>query len=420
MKIAIVGTGIAGLTAAYHLHPEHDVTVYEQDNLVGGHAHTVVLQASDGEIGLDTGFLVYNETTYPNFTRLLKQLEVATQPSEMSFSVRCRRCAVEYSARSVRGLFARSDQLFRPSFHRMLLEVLRFNRLGLATLEAPVDLRQTLGDFLRQHRFSREFVRHYVTPMASAIWSATTANSEDFPLLFFLRFFAHHGLLSVSQQPVWRTITGGSRRYVAALIRDFRDRIQLRRPVRSVRRHPGGVELGLDGGERRTFDKVVLATHSNQALAMLEDPSDHELRALRALPYQRNEAILHTDERILPKSRHAWASWNYHMEDCEQIDAALPMTYYLNCLQRIESPTSYCVTLNDNGRVAPERILKRIPYEHPLYSTGSVAAQQQLRALNGERHTYYCGAYLGCGFHEDGVNAGLDVVRALSESKRAA
>jgi predicted NAD/FAD-binding protein len=420
MKIAIVGTGIAGLTAAYYLNPEHEVTVYEQGNHVGGHANTVVLQAGDSEIGLDTGFLVYNETTYPNFTRLLKDLDVATQPSEMSFSVQCRRCAVEYSARSVRGLFARTDQLFRPRFHRMLLEVLRFNRLGLAALEAPPDLRQTLGGFLQQHRFSREFVRHYVTPMASAIWSATTANSEGFPLHFFLRFFAHHGLLSVAQQPVWRTITGGSRRYVSALTRSFGDRIHLRRPVRSVRRHASGVELGFDGGERANFDRVVLATHSNQALAILEDPSDHELGALRALPYQRNEAILHTDERILPNSRYAWASWNYHMQDCEQVDAALPMTYYLNCLQRIESPTSYCVTLNDTGLVAPERILERIPYEHPLYNTDSLEAQQRLRALNGERHTFYCGAYLGFGFHEDGVNAGLDVVRALTRSRKAA
>ena len=262
MKIAIVGTGIAGLTAAYYLNPEHDVTVYEQGDHVGGHANTVVLQAGDSEIGLDTGFLVYNETTYPNFTRLLKELDVATQPSEMSFSVQCRRCTLEYSARSVRGLFARADQLFRPRFHRMLLEVLRFNRLGLAALETPPDLRQTLGGFLHQHRFSRDFVRHYVIPMASAIWSATTANSEGFPLLFFLRFFAHHGLLSVNQQPVWRTITGGSRRYVSALTRNFGDRIHLRRPVRSVRRHARGVELGFaivrDGGDTVALDRHVL------------------------------------------------------------------------------------------------------------------------------------------------------------------
>ncbi len=419
MKIAIVGTGIAGLTAAYHLHRDHDITVFEQGDHVGGHANTVVVPTEAGEIGLDTGFLVYNEATYPSFTSLLRELEVATHPSEMSFSVQCRRCAVEYSARSVRGLFARPDQLFRPRFHRMLVEVLRFNRLGQAALRESHAGHGTLGAFLRHHRFSREFVRHYATPMASAIWSSTTADSERFPLHFFLRFFEHHGLLSLSNQPQWRTITGGSRQYVAALTRGFRDRIHLRQPVRAVRRRAGGVELQVDG-QQATFDQVILAAHANQALALLDDPSDAEVRALTALPYQRNEAVLHTDTRLLPQSRHAWASWNYHMDDCEHLEAPLPMTYYLNCLQRIESPTSYCVTLNDTGTIAPDRVLRRIAYEHPLYGADSLAAQQRLRALNGERRTFYCGAYLGYGFHEDGVKAGLDVVRALQSTRQAA
>jgi len=420
MKIAIVGTGISGLTAAYHLCDSHDITVFEQNSYVGGHANTVVVRDGEREIGLDTGFIVYNEQTYPHFTRLLKALGVATQLSEMSFSVQCNGCALEYCGRSLRGLFARGDQFFRPRFYRMLWEILRFNRLGAEVLRRPIPAERTLGDFLCQHGFSREFVRHYVTPMASAIWSMSTADAGAFPLEFFLRFFANHGLLSVAKQPEWRAIAGGSRRYVRALTRPFADRIRLNWPVRWVRRHAGGVELGFDGGVRQSFDTLVLAAHADQALAMLTDPSDAEGRALSALRYQQNEAVLHTDHRLLPRNRRAWASWNYHMVDCERIDAPLPMTYYLNCLQRLEAERSYCVTLNDRGRIRPECVIERIPYEHPLFTSESLKAQAALKRLNGQRHTYYCGAYLGFGFHEDGARAGLAAAQALVAGRAAA
>jgi len=420
MKIAIVGTGIAGLTAAYHLYEQHDITVFEQNGYIGGHANTVAVRDGEREIGLDTGFIVYNETTYPHFTRLLKALHVPTQLSEMSFSVQCDCCALEYCGRSIRGLFARGDQLLRPRFYRMLWEVFRFNRLGAAALRAPIPADRTLGDFLRQHHFSREFVRHYVTPMASAIWSMSTADAGAFPLEFFLRFFANHGLLSVANQPAWRTITGGSRRYVAALTKPFADRIQLKRPVRSVRRHAGGVKLGFDGGATQSFDRLVLAAHADQALAMLTDPSDAEARALGALRYQQNEAVLHTDHRLLPRNRHAWASWNYHMVDCERIGSPLPMTYYLNCLQQLDATRPYCVTLNDSGCIRPECVIKRIPYEHPLFTADSLRAQAELNRLNGQRHTYFCGAYLGFGFHEDGAKAGLAAAEALTAGRAAA
>lgn len=420
MKIAIIGTGVSGLVAAYYLHPDHDITVFEQNDYVGGHSNTVVVTEHDREVALDTGFLVYNERTYPCFTRLLRELRVASQPSEMSFSVRCRRCAVEYCGQSLRGVFARTDQLFRPRFHRMLFEILRFNRAGAAWLRGPRTTEMTLGSFLRSHGFSRDFVHHYITPMASAIWSSTTADSARLPLEFFLRFFDNHGLLAVNGQPAWRTITGGSRQYVRALTQRFADRIHLRRPVRHVRRRMDGVELSFDGGTVQAFDKVILAAHSNQVLRLLADPDQEETRALRALPYQANEAVLHTDARMLPRHRSAWAAWNYHMDDCERVEAALPMTYYLNRLQSIDSPVNYCVTLNDRGTIARDRIIRRIPYEHPVFTPTSLAAQHQLRQLSGQRHTFYCGAYLGFGFHEDGVRSALDVVRSLETGREAA
>jgi predicted NAD/FAD-binding protein len=420
MKIAIVGTGIAGMTAAHSLHPDHDITVFEQNDYIGGHANTVVVREAQRELALDTGFLVYNERTYPTFTRLLRELGVATQPSEMSFSVRCRRCRVEYCGHSVRGLFARTDQLFRPRFHRMLFEIWRFNRTGSNWLRAPRHDESTVGSFLTTRGFSREFIRHYVTPMASAVWSSTTADVERFPLEFFLRFFDNHGMLSVADHPRWRTVTGGSREYVAALTRPFANRIRLRSPVRVIRRAPTHVELRFDDGQRTVFDKVVIATHASQALRLLADPSAAEAGALGALRYQANEAVLHTDVRMLPGNRRAWASWNYHMDDCERVEAPLPMTYYLNRLQGLNARSHYCVTLNDRGGIARDTIIRRIAYEHPLYTAASLDAQRQLQELNGQRHTYYCGAYLGHGFHEDGARSGLSVVRAVEASREAA
>jgi uncharacterized protein len=420
MKIAIVGTGVAGLTAAHSLHREHDITVFEKDTRLGGHAHTLTVREGERELGLDTGFLVYNEKTYPNFTRLLKELRVATQPSSMSFSVQCARCRIEYCGHTMRGLFARGDQLFRPRFHRMFFEIWRFNRLAATWLRSPDREPTTLGSFLRSRHLSRDFVRHYITPMASAIWSATTANVEKLPLDFFLRFFDNHGLLSINHQPQWRTITGGSVAYVAALARPFADRIRLGCAVRAIRRFRDGVQVVTADGASLAFDKIVVAAHSDQALRLLADPSDVEGRALRMLRYERNEAVLHTDARLLPRNRNAWASWNYHMDDCEPLESPLPMTYYLNRLQSLESATPYCVTLNDQGRIARSHIIRRIPYEHPVFTAESLQAQRQIKEINGLRHTYFCGAYLGFGFHEDGVNAGLDVVRSVAEGRQAA
>lgn len=418
MKIAIVGTGIAGLTAAHRLAPRHDVTVFEKDEVVGGHSNTVVVDDGGRELGLDTGFIVYNERTYPLFTALLAELGVATQPSDMSFGVACRRCGIEYCGSGPRGLFARPRQLARPAHLRMLLEVLRFNREGTETVARGGDDGRTLGEYLRDGRYSETFARHYVLPMGGAIWSSDMTRFESFPAACFLRFFHNHGLLTVNDHPEWRTVCGGSRSYVRAITRGFASRIRTATAVRSIRRSTNAVEVATDGGTE-PFDRVVVATHSDQALRLLADPSDAERAALAAIPYQSNEAILHTDASVLPRSRHAWASWNVALGDCRARSAPLVMTYLLNRLQRIDSPLRYCVTLNDARAIARERILRRIAYQHPLYTHATLAAQAALRTINGERATHYCGAYLGYGFHEDGVRAGTDVAVAI-ESERAA
>lgn len=412
MKIAIVGSGVSGLVAARALHGRHAITVFEKDDYVGGHANTVVVREGQHTIGLDTGFLVYNERTYPRFTQLLSDLGVRTQPSEMSFSVQCRRCRIVYGSGSARSLFARPSAALRPTFLRMLVDVARFNRLGRHALaEGTTD--GTLGEFLRRHRISETCVRHYVTPMAGAIWSSSAAGVERFALTSFLTFLDNHGLLGLTGQPQWRTITGGSRAYVAALIQPFADRVRLHCPVSGIQRLPHAVEVRCANGTHERFDKVVIATHADQALALLTDPSGPERSALAALRYQSNEAVLHSDPGPLPIQRHAWSSWNHHMDDCREVDRPVTVTYYLNRLQRLDSAREYFVTLNDD-RIAAEHILARIPYQHPIFDNNTVAAQARLRALNGDRHTYFAGAYLGHGFHEDGVNAGLAVAALMA------
>jgi predicted NAD/FAD-binding protein len=350
---------------------------------------------------------------------MLADLDVGTQPSDMSFSMRCDRCRVEYSGSGMRGLFARFSQALRPGFHRMLFDVLRFNREANDAIGKGRYASFTVGEFLEERRYSSEFIRHYLLPMGAAIWSTPVGQFGDFPLQCFLAFFRSHGLLSVNGKPQWRTVTGGSWRYVAALTRAFCDRIRLSCGVTSVRRRAHGVEIEA-GGVRAAFDTVVLAVHSNQALALLADPSECESRALGAIRYRANDAILHTDSRVLPRRRAARASWNVHLSDCRRTASALTMTYDLNGLQRLRAAEQYCVTLNAGSTIAPQRILRRIAYEHPSYTLHALEAQRLLRRENGQRHTFYCGAWLGYGFHEDGVVSALEVARLLDESRAAA
>jgi predicted NAD/FAD-binding protein len=409
VRIAIVGTGISGLVAAHHLHREHEITVFEAEDWIGGHTHTVDVE-QDGETHrVDTGFIVYNHRTYPNFTRLLEELEVASQPSAMSFSVRCERTGLEYNGTSLNRLFAQRRNLFRPSFYRMLRDILRFNREAPRLLEdaaAPA----TLGGYLEAGGYSREFKEHYLVPMGSAIWSTDPARLTEIPARFFLRFFDNHGMLTVDDRPQWRVVRGGSDRYVEPLVRPFRDRIRLQCPVRSIARGADGVTIVAGDGPAEYFDEVVVATHSDTALRLLADPKPEEEEILGALPYQRNEVVLHTDASLLPRRRRAWAAWNYHVRP---EPGPVAVTYNMNILQSLRSRRPILVTLNRSDAIDPKKILRRFDYDHPLFTPEGVSAQDRWKEISGVDRTHYCGAYWGYGFHEDGVNSALGVCAAL-------
>ena len=407
MKIAIVGTGIAGNVAAHRLHRRHDITLYEAASHVGGHTHTHTVEQAGRGYAVDTGFIVFNDRTYPNFIALLGELGVAAQESSMSFSVRNEASGLEYNGTTLNTLFAQRRNLLRPSFLGMIRDILRFNREAPALLAEPGG-ELPLGELLARGRYGRAFVEHYIVPMGAAIWSTDAASMLNFPARFFIRFLHHHGMLTVNDRPVWRTIRGGSARYVEKLVAPFRDRIRLDTPVEWVRRLPGAVIVKARGEEAARYDALFLACHSDQALGLLADPSDAERAVLGAIPYQRNEAVLHTDTRLLPKRRLAWAAWNYHVTPGRPGPVAL--TYNMNILQRLDAPTPFLVTLNRSDAIDPARVIQRIAYHHPLYTPASVAAQARHRELNGALGTYYCGAWWRNGFHEDGVVSALAAV----------
>lgn len=406
-RLAIVGTGISGLVAAHLLARRHDVTVFEAGDHVGGHTNTIDVEHDGRTWAIDTGFIVFNDRTYPNFTALLGQLEVRSQPSSMSFSVQCERSGLEYAGASLNTLFAQRRNLLRPAFYRMLRDILRFNRRAPELLHDPDD-ELTLGVYLQREGYSRGFIDHYIVPMGAAIWSAEPASMLEFPAVWFVRFFHNHGMLSIDDRPTWRVIAGGSRNYVTPLIAPFRDRIRLGAAVRSVHRSDDHVVVRTRD-DSETFDGVVLATHSDQALRLLEAPSPAEREILGAIPYQRNEAVLHTDQSLLPRRRRAWAAWNYHVRWAASGPAAI--TYNANILQGLDAPVQFCVTLNHGARIDPRRVLRRIVYHHPVFTRAGVAAQRRHAEISGQQRTWYCGAYWGNGFHEDGVRSALAVTR---------
>ena len=413
MKIAIIGTGIAGMTAAYILSTEHEVTVFEANNYIGGHTHTVSVATDHGSYAIDTGFIVFNDWTYPNFIKLLTRLRISSQPSTMSFSVKCERTGLEYNGTSLNTLFAQRRNLLRPSFHRMLGDILRFNR------EAPTLLQDggntgTLGSYLAARRYSQEFVEQYLIPMGASIWSADPRQMSGIPAQFFVQFFHNHGMLSVNERPQWRVVVGGSQEYVKVLTHPYRARIRLRCPVQQVARHPTHVSIKSAEQEVERFDYAVIATHSDQALLMLADPSVAEREILSALPYQANETVLHTDDSLLPRTRRAWASWNYHRLREPQSQVAI--TYNMNMLQSLRAPETFCVTLNRTAMIDPAKVIQKMTYHHPVYTEVGVAAQKRHREINGVNRTYFCGAYWGYGFHEDGVNSALAVCQYFGKS----
>ena len=414
MKIAIIGSGIAGLTSAYLLNRRQDITVFEASDWIGGHTHTVDVEVKGQRYAVDTGFIVFNDWTYPNFIRLLSQLGVGFKDTEMSFSVSDPLSGVEYNGHNLNTLFAQRRNLVSPKFIGMVRDILRFNREALQDLNNQrIDADMTLGDYLKANGYSERFIQHYIVPMGAAIWSMSLNDMLGFPLQFFVRFFKNHGLLSVSDRPQWCVIEGGSSSYVAPLTESFKQHIRLNCAVTRVERDGDGVTVHSAAGSER-FDKVVFACHSDQALALLAAPTSTEQAILGALPYANNDVVLHTDTRLLPKRPLDWASWNYRLGG--PVDQTAAVTYDMNILQGIQNDTTFCVSLNQTAAIDPSKILARYTYAHPQYSLAGMAAQARWEELLGANHSYFCGAYWANGFHEDGVVSALRVAREFGEA----
>ena len=412
-KIAIIGAGISGLTAAYKLAQNHEVHVFEAGAKIGGHTATKQVQVGGRRYQIDTGFIVFNDWTYPNFIQLMDELGVASRPTSMGFSLSCRRTGLEYSGSGLGGLFAQRRNLLSLSHWRMLRDILRFNREAAQHLKFNVISESVqLGDYLKRHSYSEEFRRFYLIPMAAAIWSSGPGEVEQMPVRFFVQFFMNHGLLNIKNRPQWRTIEGGSSSYLEPLTRSFSDRIRLNCPANSIRRGKEGVLIDSAKAKGESFDEVVLACHSNQALEILSDLSAEEQSLLSAIPYTDNEVVLHWDESLLPKNRDTWSSWNYLLG--RQSDRAV-LTYNMNILQGLESDKTFCVTLNATRSINSDKIWGTYKYSHPEFRPEGIREQQRLAEFNGTRNTWFCGAWCGHGFHEDGVVSALNVVDGINQ-----
>lgn len=411
MKVAIVGTGVSGLVAAYYLQHEHEITLFESESKLGGHVHTVPVVEADREIWVDTGFIVFNRHNYPGFTGLLEDLGVRSELTSMSFSVSAP--DMEYRGSSLNTLFAQRRNLVNPRFYRMLRDLVRFYR------EANDDVKAGLGDttmkeYLSERGYSEVFRDRHLLPMASALWSQGFAQTEEMPLRFFVSFFENHGMLSLRNRPEWRVVSGGSKVYVDQLSRGLKATLRLETPVRRVTRTPSGVSLETSGEGSETFDRVVFGCHSNQALNLLSDPTPQERSVLGAIRYSPSRVLLHRDTSLLPRRKRAWSSWNYRVSEASNQQATT--TYYMNMLQNLSTDQDYCVTLNDGGQVDPSKILQEMEYWHPVFDRAALEAQDRVEEVSGVLNTHYCGAYWGYGFHEDGVQSGIRVVRELKES----
>ena len=413
LRIAVVGGGISGLVCAYLLSQRHEIILFEANDYIGGHTNTVTVEDGERRQQVDTGFIVFNHRNYPNFTRLLDRLGVESQPSCMSFSLRCEKTGLEYNGTSLNGLFAQRRNLLRPSFLRMLNDILRFNREGKRLARSSLS-EGTLGEFLAARNHGKAFVENYLVPISAAIWSSKPARISEFPLHFLLGFLDNHGMLNIGGgRPQWRVVRGGSARYVERIVRPFQEGIRLSSPVRAIRRHPQGVDIKTDHHPWERFDEVIVAAHSDQALRMLEDADEAERAILGSIGFQPNETVLHTDNSLLPRRRAAWASWNYHLLNGGSSDHRVAMTYHMNRLQNLRSDRQFCVTLNRGDDIDPSTVLRRMVYDHPIYSLEAKRAQQEHTRINGINRTHFCGAYWGHGFHEDGVSSALRVCQAF-------
>ena len=418
MRIAVIGAGISGMLAARLLAGDkapgdHDVHVFEANDYIGGHTQTIPIDAFGRRYAVDTGFMVFNHQTYRNFTRLLRLLGIGQRDSDMSFSVRCDRTGLEYQGSSLRGLFAQPTNLLRPSFLRMLADIVRFNRQSRELLREGAE-DPLLEEYLDRHGYGRAFAEYYLVPMGASIWSAGPEEFRRFPARFIVRFFENHSLLQLRGGPQWKTVVGGAARYVEALMRPLAGRVRLGAAVERIARGEQGVSVRVRGDKPESFDAVVVACHGDQALDLLEDASDAEREILGAFRYQANDVVVHLDETMLPRRRRAWASWNYRVP--REAGRRVVLTYNLNRLQGHESPSPICATLNGAELVEPAKILRRLVYHHPIISPAALAAQRRWREINGCRGTYYCGAYWGYGFHEDGARSALKVAECFGRS----
>lgn len=412
-RIAVIGSGISGLTCAWLLKDKYDVCLYEANDYAGGHTQTTDVELDGVTYPVNTGFIVFNDWTYPNFIRLMDKLGVASEASDMSFSVKCEQTGVEYNGQNLDTLFAQRLNLVKPSFLKMVRDILRFNKATKEELANNlIDPKETLGEYIERNGYSDGFRRHYVIPMGAAIWSSSEEMMMQFPVYFFLRFFNNHGMLNVKDRPQWRVISGGSRSYVTRILQDLGDdQVFLNTPIEKVVRSDDGVTLFSARGEEK-YDQVIFACHSDQALSMLDEPTDTEQEVLGAIPYQMNDVVLHTDDSVLPSQEKVWASWNYHIGQKSQDTVAV--TYYMNRLQNFDdAPVNFCVTLNKTQDIAPDKIIRQFKYAHPTFTLEGMAAQNRHEEISGSNRSHFCGAYWFNGFHEDGVRSALRVTEAL-------
>ena len=414
MKIAIIGSGISGLTSAYLLSRKHDITLFEKNNYIGGHTHTHELEFNGHTHFVDSGFIVYNERTYPNFIKILEQLNVDRQITRMGFSVKSKKKNLEYAGHSLNGLFAQRSNLLKPSYLNMLRSMLKFNKESRRDLDS-IKPSLTLGEYLENNHYPDSFIENFIIPIGAAVWSTIPNLMMEMPAIFFIRFFENHGMLQIIDRPKWWVIKNGSKSYVEKIINNFRDKIRLSTPVKNVKRIDGKIIIasGDDKMVEEEFDSVVFATHSNQSLKLLDEPSTLEKEILSAIPYQNNNALLHYDDSILPKRKNAWSSWNYTLDRDD--DKPVSLTYNMNILQGLDSPRTYCVSLNSEDLIDKSKIIKKLNYDHPLFTLEGVEAQKRKDQISGVNNTYYCGAYWRNGFHEDGVVSALDVCKSFGE-----
>jgi predicted NAD/FAD-binding protein len=413
MKIAIIGSGISGLVCAHLLRNDYDLSIFEANDYIGGHTHTIDVSRQEGSYAIDTGFIVFNKVTYPNFCKLMDQLGVASQPTRMNFSVRCEKTGLEYGSDSADTLFAQRRNILSPSYWRMVLEIFRL-RKHLVEYIASAEPDMPMGEFMSHRNYSQRFIDHFVVPLGASLWSAEPGKILEVPARTFGRFFENHGFLQATNPIQWRVITGGSKQYVEKLVVPFAQNIHLSTPVTRVHRSEDYVELEFADRDKEHFDQVIFATHSDQALKILAAPTDDERTILGAVPYQANDTVLHTDDSLLPRNRKAWSSWNYAILPNQADRAAV--TYNMNMLQSIEAANTFCVSLNMQERIETDKILGRYLYYHPVYLERSVPAQAAHGVISGQNRTHYCGAYWGYGFHEDGVKSGLAVGKYFGKS----